>query len=96
MRLPGRSEGCFSDVRLLTADGDRHSRGSCSLTQVGLAQMRGHTAVCTKYQEYIEEGVRSTAKSQPTIIRYLPQVYCNNQFKLLIQSVSTVSSLLSE
>lgn len=40
------------------------------VAQVGLAQMRGHTAICSKYQEYIEEGVRTTAKSQPAIIRY--------------------------
>lgn len=45
------------------------------LEQVGLAQMRGHTAVCSKYQEYIEEGVRTTAKSQPPIIRYTCFVY---------------------
>ena len=37
--------------------------------QVGLSQMRSHTAACSKYQEYIEEGVRTTAQSQPTIIR---------------------------
>nr|XP_057908273.1 E3 ubiquitin-protein ligase RNF114 isoform X2 [Doryrhamphus excisus] len=40
-------------------------------TQVGLSQMRGHTAACLKYQEYIEEGVRTTAQSQPAIIRCL-------------------------
>lgn len=32
--------------------------------------MRGHTAACSKYQEYIEEGVRTTAQSQPAIIRW--------------------------
>lgn len=37
--------------------------------QVGLSQMRSHTAGCSKYQEYIEEGVRTTAQSQPAIIR---------------------------
>lgn len=42
----------------------------CFLTiQVGLSQMRSHTAACSKYQEYIEEGVRTTAQSQPAVIR---------------------------
>lgn len=39
------------------------------IIQVGLSQMRSHTAACSKYQEYIEEGVRTTAQSQPAIIR---------------------------
>ena len=43
----------------------------CSLTlQIGLSQMRSHTAACSKYQDYIEEGVRTTAQSQPAIIRW--------------------------
>lgn len=37
--------------------------------QVGLSQMRSHTAACSKYQEYIEEGVRTSAQNQPAIIR---------------------------
>ena len=37
--------------------------------QVGLAQMRSHTAACSKYQEYIEEGVRTSAQTQPPIVR---------------------------
>uniref|UniRef100_A0A3B3RRK3 RING-type E3 ubiquitin transferase n=1 Tax=Paramormyrops kingsleyae TaxID=1676925 RepID=A0A3B3RRK3_9TELE len=36
-------------------------------TQVRLSQMRSHTAVCSKYQEYIDEGVRSTTQSQPAV-----------------------------
>ncbi|XP_074536784.1 E3 ubiquitin-protein ligase RNF114 [Halichoeres trimaculatus] len=54
-------------------------------TQVGLSQMRSHTAGCTKYQEYIEEGVRTTAQNQPAIISPVPNrytftcPYCNCQ-----------------
>ncbi|XP_054902219.1 E3 ubiquitin-protein ligase RNF114 [Poeciliopsis prolifica] len=40
--------------------------------QIGLSQMRSHTVACSKYQEYIEEGVRSTAQSQPAIISQVP------------------------
>ncbi|PWA31730.1 hypothetical protein CCH79_00006726 [Gambusia affinis] len=53
--------------------------------QVGLSQMRSHTAACSKYQEYIEEGVRSTAQSQPAIISPVPNrftfscPFCNCQ-----------------
>lgn len=53
--------------------------------QVGLSQMRGHTASCSKYQEYIEEGVRTTAQNQPAIISPVPNrftftcPYCNCQ-----------------
>ncbi|CAJ1085033.1 E3 ubiquitin-protein ligase RNF114 [Xyrichtys novacula] len=53
--------------------------------QIGLSQMRGHTAACTKYQEYIEEGVRTTAQNQPAIISPVPNrytftcPYCNCQ-----------------
>ncbi|KAI3357644.1 hypothetical protein L3Q82_016057 [Scortum barcoo] len=53
--------------------------------QVGLSQMRSHTAACSKYQEYIEEGVRTTAQSQPAIISPVPNrftftcPYCNCQ-----------------
>ncbi|CDQ74446.1 E3 ubiquitin-protein ligase RNF114 [Oncorhynchus tshawytscha] len=53
--------------------------------QVGLSQMRGHTAACSKYQEYIEEGVRTTAQTQPNIIGPMPNrftfscPYCNYQ-----------------
>lgn len=39
------------------------------LVKVGLSKMRSHTATCSKYQEYIEEGVRTTAQSQPAIVR---------------------------
>ncbi|XP_038867156.1 E3 ubiquitin-protein ligase RNF114-like isoform X1 [Salvelinus namaycush] len=51
--------------------------------QVGLSQMRGHTAACSKYQEYIEEGVRTTAQTQPNIIGSVPNPftfcpYCNS------------------
>ncbi|XP_042160016.1 E3 ubiquitin-protein ligase RNF114-like isoform X1 [Oncorhynchus tshawytscha] len=50
--------------------------------QVGLSQMRSHTAACSKYQEYIEEGVRTTAQTQPNIIGSVPNpftfcLYCN-------------------
>lgn len=54
-------------------------------TQVGLSQMRAHTANCSKYQEYIEEGVRTTALAQPVIISPVPNrytftcPYCNCQ-----------------
>lgn len=42
----------------------------CKLNiQVGLSQMRSHTASCSKYQEYIDEGVRTSAQNQPAIIR---------------------------
>lgn len=37
--------------------------------QIWLSQMRNHTAACSKYQDYIEEGVRTTAQSQPAIVR---------------------------
>uniref|UniRef100_A0A0E9WV67 RING-type E3 ubiquitin transferase n=1 Tax=Anguilla anguilla TaxID=7936 RepID=A0A0E9WV67_ANGAN len=30
-----------------------------------LSLMRSHTAACFKYQEYIDEGVKTTARSQP-------------------------------
>ncbi|TNN44875.1 E3 ubiquitin-protein ligase RNF114 [Liparis tanakae] len=40
--------------------------------QVRLSQMRSHTAACSKFQEYIEEGVRTTAQSQPAIISPVP------------------------
>uniref|UniRef100_A0AAV2LXB2 RING-type E3 ubiquitin transferase n=1 Tax=Knipowitschia caucasica TaxID=637954 RepID=A0AAV2LXB2_KNICA len=52
-------------------------------TRVGLSQMRAHTATCSKFQEYIEEGVRTTAKTQPAIISPVPNrftftcPYCN-------------------
>ncbi|XP_039863755.1 E3 ubiquitin-protein ligase RNF114 [Simochromis diagramma] len=54
-------------------------------TQVGLSKMRSHTAACSKYQEYIEEGVRTTAQSQPAIVSSVPNrytftcPYCNCQ-----------------
>uniref|UniRef100_A0A7N6A4J4 E3 ubiquitin-protein ligase RNF114 n=1 Tax=Anabas testudineus TaxID=64144 RepID=A0A7N6A4J4_ANATE len=38
--------------------------------QVSLSQMRSHTAACSKYQEYIEEGVRTTAQSQPRTLSH--------------------------
>uniref|UniRef100_H3DKH9 RING-type E3 ubiquitin transferase n=1 Tax=Tetraodon nigroviridis TaxID=99883 RepID=H3DKH9_TETNG len=44
-------------------------------TQVGLSQMRSHTASCSKYQEYIEEGVRTSAQNQPAIISSVPNRY---------------------
>ncbi|KAM9343489.1 E3 ubiquitin-protein ligase RNF114 [Pholidichthys leucotaenia] len=53
--------------------------------QVGLSQMRTHTAACSKYQEYIDEGVRTTAQRQPAIISSVPNrytftcPYCNCQ-----------------
>ncbi|XP_035014980.1 E3 ubiquitin-protein ligase RNF114 [Hippoglossus stenolepis] len=53
--------------------------------QIGLSQMRSHTAACSKYQDYIEEGVRTTAQSQPAIISPVPNrytftcPYCNCQ-----------------
>uniref|UniRef100_A0A3Q3XPP9 E3 ubiquitin-protein ligase RNF114 n=1 Tax=Mola mola TaxID=94237 RepID=A0A3Q3XPP9_MOLML len=42
---------------------------------IGLSQMRGHTAACSKYQEYIDEGVRTTAQSQPAVISPVPNRY---------------------
>uniref|UniRef100_A0AAZ3R8B6 RING-type E3 ubiquitin transferase n=1 Tax=Oncorhynchus tshawytscha TaxID=74940 RepID=A0AAZ3R8B6_ONCTS len=59
--------------------------GTFLYRQVGLSQMRSHTAACSKYQEYIEEGVRTTAQTQPNIIGPLPNrftfscPYCNCQ-----------------
>uniref|UniRef100_A0A3B4YXA4 RING-type E3 ubiquitin transferase n=1 Tax=Seriola lalandi dorsalis TaxID=1841481 RepID=A0A3B4YXA4_SERLL len=53
--------------------------------QIGLSQMRSHTAACSKYQDYIEEGVRTTAQTQPAIISPVPNrytftcPYCNCQ-----------------
>ncbi|XP_034028491.1 E3 ubiquitin-protein ligase RNF114 [Thalassophryne amazonica] len=53
--------------------------------QVGLSLMRLHTAACPKYQEYIEEGVRTSAQTQPAIISPVPNrytftcPYCNYQ-----------------
>lgn len=43
--------------------------------QVCLSQMRSHTAACSKYQDYIEEGVRTTAQNQPAIISPVPNRY---------------------
>uniref|UniRef100_A0A8C9W5V2 E3 ubiquitin-protein ligase RNF114 n=2 Tax=Scleropages formosus TaxID=113540 RepID=A0A8C9W5V2_SCLFO len=55
----------------------QNSVGACKGcgTEVRLSQMRGHTASCSKYQEYIDEGVRSTAKSQPAIVSSVPNRY---------------------
>ncbi|XP_062396681.1 E3 ubiquitin-protein ligase RNF114 [Sardina pilchardus] len=44
-------------------------------TEVPLFQMRSHTSTCSKYQEYIEEGVRSSAQTQPTVISPVPNRY---------------------
>ncbi|XP_006639588.1 E3 ubiquitin-protein ligase RNF114 isoform X1 [Lepisosteus oculatus] len=63
------------------------SLGACKgcHTEVRLSQMRSHTAVCPKYQEYIDEGVRTVVKSQPSVVSSVPNrytftcPYCNVQ-----------------
>ncbi|XP_054465053.1 E3 ubiquitin-protein ligase RNF114 [Anoplopoma fimbria] len=53
--------------------------------QVRLSQMRSHTAACPKFQEYIEEGVRTTVMSGPDVLSPIPNrftftcPYCNCQ-----------------
>ncbi|KAF6714569.1 E3 ubiquitin-protein ligase RNF114 [Oryzias melastigma] len=53
--------------------------------QIGLSQMRIHTANCSKYQDYIEEGVRTSVQSQPPAVSPVPNrytftcPYCNCQ-----------------
>ncbi|XP_036389343.1 E3 ubiquitin-protein ligase RNF114 [Megalops cyprinoides] len=51
--------------------------GTCKgcRAEVCLSQMRSHTASCTKYQEYIDEGVRTTARSQPAVVSAVPNRY---------------------
>ncbi|KAM8830237.1 E3 ubiquitin-protein ligase RNF114 isoform 1-T1 [Synchiropus picturatus] len=84
-------KGCGSQVphcQLKRQTGGLSSHVShlfASHIQVGLSQMRSHTAACSKYQEYIEEGVRTTAQSLPVVLSPVPNrftftcPYCNCQ-----------------
>ncbi|KAJ8265345.1 hypothetical protein COCON_G00144440 [Conger conger] len=61
--------------------------GACKgcRAEMCLSLMRSHTAGCSKYQEYIDEGVKTTARSQPPVISSVPNrftfscPYCNFQ-----------------
>ncbi|KAK6479399.1 E3 ubiquitin-protein ligase RNF114-like [Huso huso] len=65
----------------------QNSQGTCKgcCAQVYLSQMRSHTAACPKFQEYIMEGVSTTAKLQPSRLSAVPNrftftcPYCGSQ-----------------
>ncbi|KAJ8257861.1 hypothetical protein GJAV_G00190530 [Gymnothorax javanicus] len=61
--------------------------GSCKgcRAEIRFSQMRSHTAACSKYQEYIDEEVKTMARSQPAAVSSVPNrftfscPYCSSQ-----------------
>ncbi|XP_028850538.1 E3 ubiquitin-protein ligase RNF114 [Denticeps clupeoides] len=66
---------CTKDTDLEAAI--QTSTGACKGCglEVCLPQMREHTSSCPKYQDYLEDAVRSTAQNQPVALRTIPNRY---------------------
>ncbi|XP_072553183.1 E3 ubiquitin-protein ligase RNF114 [Salminus brasiliensis] len=61
------------DLEALIHTSSRPCKG-CGV-EVVLSRMRDHTGSCSKYQDYVQEGLKNITKSQPNAVSSVPNRY---------------------